>query len=98
MPESSGQNRQDSWAGTAANTYNSQQQYPGDQNVYQQRSDSNQDPYQGDNVNSQANASGQQSQQPRAQSGSSQSRQPTRSQKSWGSDIDLGSLDDWDST
>ncbi|KAL3146497.1 hypothetical protein ABBQ32_000750 [Trebouxia sp. C0010 RCD-2024] len=98
MPESSGQDRQDRWAGTAADTYPTQQQYAGDQSTYQQRYDSSQDVYRGGSETSQANPTGQQPRQPGAQSSSSQSRQSSRSQKSWGSDIDLGSLDDWDST
>lgn len=98
MPESSGQDRQERWAGTAADTYPSQQQYAGDQSTYQRRYDSNQDVYPGGSETSRANSSGQQPRQPKAQSSSSQSRQSSRQQKSWGSDIDLGSLDDWDST
>ena len=82
--------------------YSNDQKYTGGQDFYQRRGDSNQasqDRYQGDSVNSEGNASPRQQQwQPRTQPSTSQSKQQGRPQKSWGSDIDLGSLDDWDST
>lgn len=93
MPESSGQ---ESWPDRSAG-YSNRQKYSGGQSFYQERSDPNQasqDRYQGDSVDS----ARQQQWQPKTQPSTSPPKQQGRAQKSWGSDIDIGSLDDWDST
>ena len=77
--------------------YPDQQQYNDGQDGHQ-RNGSSPGTYQGTNSKLD-NKSGRQLQQPVSnQPKQPQRRQQSRPQKSWGSDIDLGALDDWDST